>query len=316
VKVSLVTTERNEVESIAEFIESALSQSLKPDEIIIADGGSTDGTQKIIQDYIAKGAPIKLLDAPGNRSIGRNAATAAAKNEIIAVTDVGCRLDKDWLKNISAPFKDSKVMTVAGFYIPEPQTYFEEVSATLMYYPNDHIDIKTWLPSSRSVAYKKEAWKKVGGYPEHTNFNEDTPFDLRLKEAGYQFADGLKAVVYWRPRPDLKQFYQQFYWYAVGDGLDNIMINSIILLSAKYTVMVFGTVALAILMPLALIPWLALIIAMYIRKIWGPWKKVGGFKTALMMMGLLIVFHYSQIRGFWHGYTHKAKLRGGKTLVR
>lgn len=166
-KVSLITTERNEADAIAEFIQSALAQSLKPDEIVIADGGSTDGTLEIIENYIKGGAPIKLIKAPGNRSVGRNAATKSAKNEIIAVTDVGCRLSRDWLKNITEPFqRNPKAMAVAGFYIPEPKTYFEKVSATLMYHPNDHIDLKTWLPSSRSVAYKKAAWAKAGGYPE------------------------------------------------------------------------------------------------------------------------------------------------------
>ena len=48
IKLSLITTERNEKDSIAEFIDSALGQSLKPDEIIISDGGSTDGTVEIM----------------------------------------------------------------------------------------------------------------------------------------------------------------------------------------------------------------------------------------------------------------------------
>lgn len=317
-KVSLITTERNEAESIGEFIESALSQSYTPDEIIIADGGSTDGTVEIIERYIKNGAPIRLVKAPGNRSVGRNAATAASRNEVIAVTDVGCRLDKDWLKHITEPFRQNPdAMAVAGFYIPEPKTYFEKVSGILMYHENDHIDLGKWVPSGRSVAYKKEAWQKVGGYPEYTNFNEDTPFGLNLRKAGYKFEDGLKAVAYWRPRTNLKDFYRQFYWYAVGDGLDKINMLSIVLLTIKYACIV-AAIGIALVLGY---PWLvAIVIAgiiwTYWRRVAPAWGKIKGLKTAFLMMFLILVFHVSQLLGFWRGYFFRGQFVSSQKLVR
>jgi glycosyltransferase involved in cell wall biosynthesis len=317
VPVSLITTERNEVDSIAEFLDSVLSQSLKPDEIVIADGGSTDGTVEIIQSYIKKGAPIKLLNAPGNRSVGRNAATKAAKNEVIACTDVGSRLDNDWLKNITEPFRHNpKAMAVAGFFLPEPKTYFEKVSATLMLAPNEEVDLATWLPSSRSIAYKKTAWEKAGGYPEHTNFNEDTPFDLALKEQGYNFEDGLKAIVYWRPRPTLREFYRQYYFYAVGDGIDQIYLPHFRRLAIKYIGAVVVAILAAIFVPLLLIP-LALIVLLFLgRRISRPWRTMGDFKSGPLMLLLILMYDVSQIHGYWYGYFNRQKLRSSTKLVR
>ncbi len=316
-KVSLITTERNEREAIAEFIESAMGQSMAPDEIVIADGGSTDGTVEIIQDYIKKGAPIKLVQAPGNRAVGRNAATQAARNAIIACTDVGSRLDKDWLKNITKPFADNpNAMAVAGMFVPDPQTYFEKVSTTLMLAPNDKIDLETWLPSSRSVAYKKSAWQAAGGYPEHTNFNEDTPFDLALKAKGFKFEDGLKAVVYWRPRSNLREFYQQYYFYAVGDGLDLLNRRSMLLLSIKYLTIVGLTIGLA-----AYHSWLALVPLVYFLlrlglRVRRAGRKIGGLKTYLLMMVVAVTFDWSQILGYWYGYLNRDRLRNSQKLVR
>jgi glycosyltransferase involved in cell wall biosynthesis len=316
-KASLITTERNEVNDIATFIESAMSQSLRPDEIIIADGGSTDGTLDVIQKYIKEGAPIKLINAPGNRSIGRNAASKAARNAVIACTDVGSRLDKDWLKNITQPFQDDpKAMVVSGNFKADPQTYFERVSATLMLNSNDKIDLATWLPSSRSIAYKKAAWEKVGGYPEHTNFNEDTPFDLALRAEGYKFEDGLKAIVYWRPRPDIKEFYKQYYYYAVGDGID--------LLSPRFFTKVFVMYmgGLVLLIGGFLYWWvfgaaiLILALLYLLRRVWKPWRKLGGAKTLLLMLLLGVTYDYSQMRGYLHGYLNRGKLRGSQKLVR
>jgi len=316
-KVSLITTERNEKDSIAEFIDSALSQSFKPNEIIIADGGSTDGTVEIIKEYIKKGAPIKLVKAPGNRSIGRNAAVKAAKNEYIACTDVGSRLDKNWLKNITAPFiKNPKAMVVSGGFKQEPKTYFEKISSDLMLAPNDKIDVETWLPSSRSIAFTKTAWKKAGGYPEHTNFNEDTPFDLALKKCGYKFEDGLKAIVYWRPRPNIREFYKQYYYYALGDALDSIGKDHFISLSIKYLILLLGIILSLIFYWSAIFIFLLIFFIMITKRLIKPLRKNKGIKAFSLMFLLLIVFDASQIFGFINGTININKYKGSKKLVR
>lgn len=317
IKVSLITTERNEKNSIAEFIDSALGQSLKPDEIIISDGGSTDGTVEIIKSYIKNGAPIKLVNAPGNRSIGRNAAVKAARNEHIACTDVGSRLDRNWLKNITLPFvKNPEAMVVSGGFKQDPKTYFEKISSDLMLSPNENIDIETWLPSSRSIAFTKTAWKKAGGYPEHTNFNEDTPFDLALKKQGYKFEDGLKAIVYWRPRPNIKEFYKQYYFYALGDALDKIDISHFIKLTAKYLTFIFIAIFFGIIYwPISLLVFV-LFVALLTRRVFAPLKKDPSIKAYLLMILLCIVFDASQVFGYWNGIINSQKLKGSKKLVR
>lgn len=316
-KISLITTERNEVESIKSFLDSALAQSLKANEIIIADGGSNDGTIEIIKEYAKKYKQIKLIIAPGNRSVGRNAATRSAKNEIIACTDVGSRLDTDWLKNITKPYIDNKnAMVVAGFFKPDPKTFFERVSSALMLNPNEKIDLNTWLPSSRSISYKKEAWKRAGGYPEYTNFNEDTPFDLALKKAGYKFENGLSAVAWWRPRPNIGEFYSQYYYYAVGDGIDGIDKEKIIFLSLRYAILLLMIPLFAyVSLYLSLLPILYLTLRPF-KRTYVAWIKVKGIKAWLLMSLLITVYDFSQIFGFWYGYLHKKRLKNSKQLVR
>lgn len=316
-RVSLITTERNEVETIEEFIKSALAQSRPADEIIIADGGSTDGTLEIIDHYTKKGGPIKLVKAPGNRSVGRNAATSAATSEIIACTDVGSRLDRDWLRYITQPFADDPAtMAVAGNFKAAPQTDFERISATLMLQGNDEIDLATWLPSSRSIAYKKSAWAKVGGYPERTNFNEDTPFDLALKQAGYSFADGLAAIVYWRPRPNLRQFYRQYNFYAIGDGLDRINAGGIARLTAIYLVLAVSVIILAVIDPILILVPVLFVLLWVLRRVYGGFKKLPTLKSALLMPILMVTYDLSQIFGYWKGVLGSERLKSKDHLVR
>ena len=77
---------------------------------------------------------------------------------------------------------------------------------------------ETFLPSSRSVAFRKAAWITAGGYPEWIDYCEDLIFDLRLREIAAPMIFEPGALVYFRPRPSLNAFYRQYYRYARGDG--------------------------------------------------------------------------------------------------
>lgn len=321
-RVSLITTERNEAGSIKEFLDSALSQSLKPDEIVIADAASNDGSVEIIKDYAKKHPEIKLVNAPGNRSVGRNAAIAAASNEYIAVTDVGCRIDKDWLKNIVDPFKKG-AHVVSGSFESDPKTYFEKISTTLMLDEKVEINIDDWLPSSRSIAFSKTAWEEAGKYPEYEEFGsakvallcggEDTLFDLQLKKAGYKFEDGLDAKVYWRPRPNLVEFFRQYRMYSIGDGIRLVDFDHFKRLTFKMGVYTIGILAALAFWPIAVITFL-LIIYRSTMRIFPKWRKIKSLKAFLLMSLLINVYDVAQVIGFWTGFYHRSKLAPEKRI--
>ena len=109
--VSVITTVYNECQQIERLLDSLAGQSRRPDEIIICDGGSTDGTVAIIQAWAARNRDrlptLQLLVEPGaNISRGRNLAIAAAAGPYIAVTDAGVVLEPNWLAELVAPWVD------------------------------------------------------------------------------------------------------------------------------------------------------------------------------------------------------------------
>ena len=110
-KVSLIIPVRNKENSIAMVLDCILSQTLMPDEIVIADGGSTDRTVEIAKEYARK-LPLKILQiGPAFPGKGRNYAIREASFPIIAMTDAGLTLKPDWLASLMKPFESDENLT-------------------------------------------------------------------------------------------------------------------------------------------------------------------------------------------------------------
>ncbi len=90
--VSVVATVRNERATIAAFVDSLIRQTRSPEEIVIVDGKSTDGTTEILEHYAAEHGII-VISTRCNIAEGRNIGVRSARGDVIAVTDAGCRVD-------------------------------------------------------------------------------------------------------------------------------------------------------------------------------------------------------------------------------
>lgn len=233
-KVTLITTVKNEEKTIGLFLDSVKKQTRKPDEVIVVDGGSTDKTISKIQDLRSK-IKVKVIRRRGNRSVGRNTAVKNSSNNIIACTDAGCILDPHWLERITLPFEKLETDVVSGFYKPITTSIFEKCLAAYTCTMPDRLDKKNFLPSSRSVAFRKSAWLKAEGYPEKLATCEDLIFDKRLKNIGARFVTEEKAIVYWPQRTNIFQAARQFFSYAVGDGKARYFRKSTPFLFGRYT---------------------------------------------------------------------------------
>lgn len=217
--VSLVCTVRDEADTIAALLDSMLAQSRRPNEIVVNDCLSRDATPAIVERYIAAGHPIVLVRGGHNIPSGRNNAIRHARYALIACTDAGLTLDRDWLARIVAPLERDEADVVGGFFRPAPQSRFEQALAATNYRDREEIDPAKFLPFGQSVAFRKEFWRRAGGYPEWASHCEDILFDQALQRAGARFAFEPGALVHFRPRESLRAFARQYFFYARGDGV-------------------------------------------------------------------------------------------------
>lgn len=218
VNTSVIITVKNEENSILHLLNSLEKQSLKPQEVIIVDGGSKDGTVETIKSFVTSKSPFRLILADGaNRSKGRNIGISAANSEMIACTDAGVVLDKLWLENLIKPLMHEGVDFVGGVYVQSGESLLQKCTGILQYPNLEKLHADDFLPSSRSVAFRKAVWKAVGGYPEHLEKAEDTYFDLAVRGKGFKVALARDAVVFTPARDSLKDLFLQYSSYAEWD---------------------------------------------------------------------------------------------------
>lgn len=167
ISISVVVTVKNDEAGVKRLLEDLDKQTVKPDEVIIVRS----------EEY-------------GNctRGRGRNIGIKMAKNEFIAVTDVGCRPSREWLEKIDgqmvrmaemarkAERLKGQAVVVAGWYRAVTETPWQKVFLPYLvprkrfYRPDPRLrlqnDTINYLPASRSIAFTKKAWDLIGGYPE------------------------------------------------------------------------------------------------------------------------------------------------------
>lgn len=220
--VSVILTVKNEGNNLHRLLDSLIQQSERPAEIIVTDGGSSDDTLAVLEEY-RRWLPLQVVSAPGsNISEGRNRAIEAARGPYIAVTDAGVALSPIWLEEIIRPLRKDQAMVVSGWFEADPYTDFEVAMGATVLPELFDVDPRSFLPSSRSVAFHKEAWRAVGGYPEWLDFGEDLVFDMALHRRYGPFPFATRAIAYFRPRRNLRAFFRQYYLYARGDGKANL----------------------------------------------------------------------------------------------
>lgn len=217
-EVSVCITVFNEEKSILRLLDSLLKQTKKAEEVVVVDGGSKDKTVEIIRHYQKKNKRIKLLVQRCTRSRGRNLAVEFARSEIIAMTDADCEADKNWLKRIVEPFKHKEVDIVAGFYRMIAESAFQKAEAVFLGVTPSKFDMN-FLPSTRSVAFRKRIWEEIGGFPERAdNSAEDTDFNYKAIKAEAKFARVKNAIVEWRIPVTYKEFVKKIFSYAKWDA--------------------------------------------------------------------------------------------------
>ena len=206
---------RNEAATLPALWSSVLEQTRPPDEVVIVDGGSTDGTVEVAHRLAAGDPRLRVVETePATPGKGRNIGIRAASNEWVALTDAGIRLERRWLESLLAAAVDPAIRVVYGHYEPVVRTFFERC-ASLAYVavPRETPAGRIRGPSVASMLLHRSAWEAAGGFPD-LRAGEDLIFMSRLEALSVPTAWAPSAVVRWELRPSLGSTFRKFYEYS------------------------------------------------------------------------------------------------------
>ena len=322
-KVSFVITLFNEEKDISAFLDSLFEQSVLPEEIVIVDGGSADSTLDILINYFKKkvkdfdlkfsgnilfDAPdeiaypdrnagsinVKIFQVNGAKiSEGRNFSINNTMGEIICVSDSGCILDKDWFLQITRPFQSSaELCAVGGYNYAIAKNFLQSCLAASIMPKKEEIKKDKYMPSSRNLSFKRNAWLEVGGYPEIMDYGEDMKFNFNLRSRGYKINYNPEAVVYWKMRDKPAKIFKQFFRYAKGDAIGKMYIH-------RHLIRFFSLIVLATIIVLSVVfnPWflLALIILFAIYS-FKPYRRINYVWDNPKISSYIVLKKYSGIK--------------------
>jgi glycosyltransferase involved in cell wall biosynthesis len=229
--ISVVVPVLDDLTGVRELLESLSEQTRLPDECVVVDGGSTDGTREFLLQWRGP-FPLRLLSRHGrNIAASRNEGVAVARFDWIASTDAGCRPMPGWLAAIDA--ERDQADFVAGVVQVEGTSALERLLA-ITHYPRaaELQEPPAWMKISHRLfgrgfvggrvgggymAFRKSTWRAVGGFPEHVYAGEDRAFASRVEEAGLRSVRSPDAIVRWCPPSTWAGNARMFYTYSRGD---------------------------------------------------------------------------------------------------
>ncbi|TKJ38118.1 MAG: hypothetical protein CEE38_05000 [Planctomycetes bacterium B3_Pla] len=221
-KFSLVTTCRNEIGSLPQWKGNILDQTRRPDEIVIVDAFSDDGTAEMLFEWADQDERVVVKQENGAAAHGRNVAIAMASYEHILSTDMGVRLCSVWCEELIKPFEQDRSVEVVAGNTQIDKNSIKSAAARAEYYIEDGGESNLgpdFVPGNRSIAYTRKVWRELGGLPEDLTFYaDDSVFGRQIVEAGYKMAYAPRAMTYWRRPQKIREFWKEQFGYGRGDG--------------------------------------------------------------------------------------------------
>jgi len=194
---------------IKDLLDSLVTQTVRPHEIIIVDAESTDNTQRIIRQYMKKYDFIKLYIERGTRGEGRNSGAYKATGDIIAFIDADCIANAFWIQELIEGLKDADV--VAGESVRLGYQAFSNLARVGII----HKDTDVTYPSC-NLAYSTKVFKNIKGFDPSFKEAEEVDLNFRAVDAGFKLVYRPEAIVYHRVRESIRGFIKQSFWYGFG----------------------------------------------------------------------------------------------------
>lgn len=216
----------NEARYIEACLRSVLHQDYPADrlEVLVADGGSTDGTRDIISRASEEDPRVVLIDNPDRlQAAGLNAAIRRARGDFIVRMDVHCEYASNYVRTCVEVLDRTGADNVGGAQRPRAENPFQHALCAALQSP-----LAVGGASYRSAhnegfvdtvflgAFRRSVFERVGLFDPLAVTNEDAELNQRILETGGKIFLSRDIVVHYFPRDSFKALAKQYFRYGRG----------------------------------------------------------------------------------------------------
>ena len=183
-KISIIAPNLDEAKYLPAFLRSLDRQTYRDFEVIIVDGGSTDGSIHIAESF---GKARVLVDKTRNIGYIRNVGASFASGDILFHTSSDTYLEPHLLEKIAKLYREHpNLIALGGRTFPLGTNLIAHLGYQLFdflryLFTVSPMPIRKFRPSGNFSTVKREVFEEVGGFPE-VCINEDGLFGQKLDD--------------------------------------------------------------------------------------------------------------------------------------
>jgi succinoglycan biosynthesis protein ExoA len=217
----------NEAQSLPGILDDLLGDTVATGLlIIVADGGSTDGTVDLVNDVSARDSRVMLLANPKRRqSAGVNLAVQrfGGERDWLVRMDCHAAYPRRFVRRLVEAAQAVGSQSVVVPMITQGRSCFQRAVAAAQNSPlgtggsaHRRLSAGGWVDHGHHALFELAGFRQLGCYDEAFVANEDAELDVRLARAGGRIwlADDL-AITYY-PRASVRTLFRQYLRYGAG----------------------------------------------------------------------------------------------------
>lgn len=221
--LSVIIPCRNEARSLGRCLASVIASDYPENrmEVLVVDGGSTDGTREVIADWARTHRQIRMLENSAQTTpAALNRGIAAACGKFIARVDAHAMLTPTYLRHAVEFLETTEASQVGGMMETRSQDkgpWAGAIVAALTHpFGVGGSSFRTGRPEPREEprwadtvfcgCWRREVFERIGGFNERLERGQDMEFNQRLRRAGGRILLVPQLTVIYYARSELGRF--------------------------------------------------------------------------------------------------------------